>query len=93
MGYPGQRPSNYLVWAIITIFLCWPFAIPAIVFAAQVNSKFNAGDFQGAEDSSRKARTFALISTILGGIIIVIYIVLIIIGAVAGNHTSTGNGY
>lgn len=66
-GQPaGPPPNNYLVPAILTIFCCWPLAIPAIVFAAQVNGKYNAGDYAGAMESSKRARTFALIALILG---------------------------
>src|SRR6185503_13035455 len=37
-------PPNYLTQAIVvTLCCCVPFGIPAIVFAAQVNSKFQQG--------------------------------------------------
>jgi heme/copper-type cytochrome/quinol oxidase subunit 2 len=52
--------------AIISIFCCWPLAIPAIIFATQVQSKWAMGDFAGAQDSANKARTFSLIAIILG---------------------------
>jgi hypothetical protein len=59
---PPQVP-NYLVQAIlVTIFCCWPFGIPAIVFAAQVNGKLGAGDVPGAMESSRKAKMWSWIS-------------------------------
>ena len=80
-GQPaGSPPPNYLVWSILTIFCCWPLAIPAIVFAAQVNGKWASGDFAGAQDSSAKARKFALWATIVG----VIYLVLMTILFAAG---------
>ena len=38
-------PKNYLVESIlVTIFCCMPFGVVGLVFAAQVNSKFEAGD-------------------------------------------------
>jgi uncharacterized membrane protein YvbJ len=53
---PANIP-NYLVQAIlITICCCLPFGIAAIVFAAQVNGKAQAGDIAGAMESSRKAK-------------------------------------
>ena len=74
-GQPaGPPPNNYLVPAILTIFCCWPLAIPAIVFAAQVNSKYNAGDYQGAAEASRRARTFALIAFVVGLVANLIYL-------------------
>ncbi len=66
-GDPGvAKPPNYLVWAILSLFLCWPFAIASIVFASQVNSKWNAGDQHGAAESSKKAKQFAIASAVLG---------------------------
>ena len=54
-----QAIPNYLVQAIlVTLFCCLPFGIPAIVFAAQVNSKVGVGDYAGAMDSAKKARTW-----------------------------------
>ena len=63
----GAPPPNYLVWAIlVTIFCCLPFGIASIVFAAQVNGKYAAGDYAGAMDSSRKAKQFAIWGVVIG---------------------------
>lgn len=79
---PGTPPPNHLVWAILsTLFCCLPLGVASIVFAAQVNSKWNAGDAAGAQDSSDKARKFALWATIIGLVFLVLYIILIIVGA------------
>ena len=68
---PGNVP-NPLVWAIVsTVFsLCLCCGIPglatgiaAIVFAAQVNSKLNAGDFAGAQRASNTAKILCWITT------------------------------
>ena len=69
---------NYLVPAIISIFCCWPLAIPAIIFATQVNGKVAAGDMAGAEDASKKAKMFSFIAIGLGVAGILIYIVWIV---------------
>jgi predicted secreted protein len=80
-GPQGSPPPNYLVWAILsTLFCCLPLGIVSIVFAAQVNSKWTSGDVAGAQEASRKARTFALWSTIIGVVVIVIYVILIAAG-------------
>src|SRR5205823_9566843 len=71
---------NYLVQAIISIFCCWPLAIPAIIFAAQVNSKVAAGDVAGAQDSSKKAKMFSFIAIGIGIVIILIYVIMMILG-------------
>ena len=76
-GQPtGPKPANYLVWSILTVLFCWPLAIPAIIFSTQVNSKWNAGDAVGAAASSRKARMFAIIATILGVIALLINVLV-----------------
>jgi len=76
-GGSGTVP-NYLVPAIISIFCCWPLAIPAIIFATQVNGKVAAGDMAGAEDASKKAKMFSFIAIGLGVLGILIYIVWIV---------------
>jgi hypothetical protein len=84
--YPSAppKPNNHLVWAILTTVLCClPFGIPAIIFASQVDGKYASGDYQGAEESSRKAKTWSLVAGITGGVGILLYIVLV--GFVAAN--------
>jgi len=83
----GAPPPNYLVWAILaTIFCCLPLGIPAIVFAAQVNSKWQVGDYAGAQESSRKARQFALWSTIIGVVFVVLYLVIVLASVLASSN-------
>jgi predicted secreted protein len=83
--YGGEPPPNYLVWAILsTIFCCLPLGIASIVFAAQVNSKWSAGDVAGAQDASRKAKQFAIWSAVAGAIIVAIYLVVVVV-AVTSN--------
>ncbi len=60
---PVPRVPNYLVQAIlVTIFCCLPLGIVSIVYAAQVNGKIAAGDFDGARRASESAKTWAWIS-------------------------------
>jgi len=85
----GPPPSNYLVPAILTtLFCCLPFGIVSIVFAAQVNSKWAMGDVRGAQDSSQKAKTWATVSAIVGGVILILYIIVF---ALAASHSNTSN--
>jgi len=80
-GQPAQVP-NYLVQAIlVTIFCCLPFGIAAIVFAAQVNGKLQAGDINGAMESSRKAKLWSWLGFGIGLGIGLIYLLLMVIGA------------
>ena len=71
---------------LCTVFCCQVFGIVAIVFAAQVNSKLSAGDYQGAVSCSNSARTWCWIAFWLG---LLLYVVpcliwmLFLFGAVA----------
>jgi hypothetical protein len=84
---PGATVQNYLVFAILaTVFCCLPAGIPAIVYAAQVNSKLQAGDLAGAQAASNNAKMWCLISLGLGLGIIVLYVILIMVGVLSGIH-------
>ena len=79
---------NYLVPAIISIFCCWPLAIPAIIFATQVNGKVAAGDIAGAQDASKKAKMFSFIAIGLGilcYVIVGLFYGVAIIAALSGS--------
>jgi hypothetical protein len=78
-GTPTTVP-NYMIPAIISLFCCWPLAIVAIIFAAQVNGKVAAGDMQGAMDASKKAKLFSYISIGVGLGLAVIYAILMALG-------------
>ena len=82
---PGSPPPNYLVPAILsTVFCCLPLGIASIVFAAQVNSKYSAGDVTGAQESSRKAKQFAIWSAVAGVVVVVLYLVFVLLAVGAG---------
>jgi hypothetical protein len=77
---------NYLAQSIIvTILCCLPLGIPAIVFAAQVNSKIQAGDIQGAMEYSRKAKMWCWWSFGVGLVTSIAYGILSFLGALAGS--------
>lgn len=82
---PASVP-NYLVQAILaTIFCCLPAGVVSIVFAAQVNGKLQAGDYQGALDASKSAKTWAWVSFGVGLAVAVIYL-LFVIAAVGSSN-------
>lgn len=88
-GGSGATVPNYLAPAIISIFCCWPLAIPAIIFATQVNGKVAAGDIAGAQDASKKAKMFSFIAIGVGLAGILLYVILVLVlgvgGAMLGN--------
>jgi len=65
-------PSNHLALAIFTTILCClPAGIVSIVYASQVNTKYNAGDYEGAERASKNAKTWWIVALIVGLVIVV----------------------
>lgn len=83
----GPPPNNNLVWAILsTIFCCLPLGIASIVFAAQVNGKWAAGDHAAARDSADKARKFAIWAAIAGVVLGILYGIFALV--VANNSTT-----
>ena len=71
---PQQKIPNYFALSIfITFFCCLPLGIPAILHSAQVNGKIQAGDIQGAMESSRKAKMWCLLSFGVGLIVIILF--------------------
>ncbi|GAB3582139.1 CD225/dispanin family protein [Calidifontibacter terrae] len=93
-GYPktpaGPPPNNYLVWAILsTVLCCLPLGIVSVVFSTQVNSKWSLGDVQGAHESARKAKLWAIASAIVSLVVGVLYVGILLIIATNSSSSST----
>ena len=63
-GAPSSQhvPTHLAPAILVTLFCCLPFGIVAIVFAAQVNGKLQAGDYEGAQSASNNAKTWCWVS-------------------------------
>jgi hypothetical protein len=86
---PGTTVPNYLVFAILTtVFCCLPTGIPAIVYAAQVNGKLQAGDLVGAQLASKNAKTWCWVSFGVGLGVTLLYMLVIGVGVIRqmGRH-------
>ncbi len=90
---PPQQPKNWLVESIlVTIFCCLPFGIVGIVNAAQVNSKFAAGDHLGALNASKEAAKWVKLGFWIGIGVIALYIIaMVFFGATAFWAASNNN--
>lgn len=84
------RPNNHLALAIVsTILCCLITGIVSIIYSTQVNTKYDAGDYEGAVQASKNAKTWALVGIITGVVIGVIYFAIFgfaIIGGVASGY-------
>jgi hypothetical protein len=88
-GY-GQAPmgpvNNNMVMAILTtIFCCLPFGIVAIINASQVNNKLAMGDYHGAVQSAKQAKTWSMVSLGIGLGILVVYFFFGILAGLASS--------
>jgi hypothetical protein len=89
-GSPGLPPQNYMWLGVLsTLFCCFALGIPSIVFAAQVNSKWRAGDLAGAQVSAKRARTYGLVSVGVGVVFWTVMIILSQLYPDAFNTTTT----
>lgn len=88
-------PKNWLVESIlVTILCCLPFGIAGIVFASQVNSKFAAGDYDGAAKASQEAGKWTKIGFFIGLAVAILYIIMIFgFGMTAFWAASRGNNF
>ncbi|CDF57445.1 CD225/dispanin family protein [Thermobrachium celere] len=72
----ADKPPTYLAQAIlVTLFCCLPFGIVAIVYASQVDSRWAAKDYYGAQEASNKARAWCIASLVIGIIIGIFYFI------------------
>ena len=85
VNQPQLPPPNYLVFAILTTLFCGKiFGIVAIVFAAQVNSHWTAGNYEAAQSASRNAKLWSWISFAAGMAWVIIFAMLSVFGVLAG---------
>ena len=87
-GMP-QKPVNwvpYLILSIIsTLCCCLPFGVVGIVFSAKINSAMMAGNLEEAQNNAKMARIWIIVSFAIGILTWLIYMVLIVTGAVSGS--------
>ena len=75
-------PPTYLVWSIVMTILCCTIpGIVAIIYSAQVSSKFYQGDIQGAQRASQRAEIWIIVSFVVGVLSNTLYLPLAIAGA------------
>ena len=71
-------PKNYLLESIlVTLFCCLPFGIAGIVNAAKVESRFYAGDMDGADRSAAEAKKWTMIGFWIGVAGVIIYLLFL----------------
>jgi hypothetical protein len=79
-GYPQQPQQppaidNNMTMSVVSIFLFWPLAIPAIINASKVNPALQIGDYATAQQAANESRRWSRLALIVG---IIWYVVVII---------------
>ena len=94
---PGQPAvDNNMTMSIVSIFLFWPLAIPAIINASKVNPLLQQGDYPGAQAAAAESKKWSKLALIVGLIWYAVVIVCCVIYfvVIAAAATSTGlSGY
>lgn len=62
----SDRPSSYIVLAVIGLILFFPLGIPAMIKACAVNPYWETGNVEKAQQLSKEARKWGLIAVIVG---------------------------
>src|SRR4051812_26314198 len=80
-GYSGQpqQIDNNMTMSIVSIFLFWPLAIPAIINASKVNPLAQQGDIMGAQAAAAESKKWSKLAIIVG---ICVYALAIIFGCI-----------
>lgn len=74
-------PDSYLLWSILSvIFCCLIPGIVAIVYSAQVSSKYYAKDYEGSKKASERAQLWIIISIVFGVVSAALYLPLSFVG-------------
>lgn len=82
-GAKPPKPDNHLVMAVITIFICQILGIIALIMAFMSDSAYKSGDYVEAEKKAKTAKTLSLVGLIGGGVVILIYVLLLVFGTAA----------
>lgn len=72
---PGvaQKPQNFLWLGICTTLLCClPLGIVSIVYSSKVDSYWNQGMYQQAQDSAEKAKMWGIASAAIGFVVCIV---------------------
>lgn len=88
MNQQGPPPKTWLVESILVVVLCTcglPFGIAGIVNATKVESRWYAGDKDGALQASKDAAKWTKIGFFVGIVGIILYVLLIVVFGVMGN--------
>ena len=77
----GQTNTGMMVWSIITILFCTVLGVISLIMTITAKNEMTA---EGEQKKLKTAKILNLIGTIGGGLFVLIYVVIIIVGIAAG---------
>ena len=90
-GQPPQQVDNNMTMSIVSIFLFWPLAIPAIINASKVAPLVQQGDIVGAQAAAAESKRWSKLALIIGIIGWAIGLIgcclIIVLGSAVSNTT------
>lgn len=73
----GPMPHNYIVESILVMLCCCQiFGIIALIYGVQVSSYYTQGNYEKAVEASETAKKWCVWGAVIGGIIVVLWVVL-----------------
>ena len=88
-GNMPPKPDNNMVWAILsTVLCCLPAGIVAIIKASKVDNLYMRGDYQGAEEAAKSAKTWAIVGAVAGLVFGILYVIFVVFLGVMSNGFS-----
>ncbi len=87
-GMTGPTVDNNMTMSIVSIFLFWPLAIPAIINASKVNQLLAQGDVAGAQAAAAESKKWSKLALIVG----LVWIGVVVACCVFGGLASLGLG-
>ena len=91
---PAEKPSNYLILAIVSTFLCCNVTgIISIIYAAQVNAKWEGGNYEGAISDSKNAKLWVIIGLCCALLLILPLLLIFGAGIIAALNDAAGGSY
>ena len=80
--------DNNMTMSIISIFLFWPLAIPAIINASKVNPLLQQGDIAGAQAAAAESKKWSKLAIIIGLVWIGVVLLCCLFGGMSAIFSS-----
>lgn len=58
--------DNNMTMSVVSVVLCWPLAIPAVLHALRVNQLLQQGDEEGARAAAAQSRRWSRLALLVG---------------------------